>query len=938
MQPNSPLFAPDSLVLPDEEIHDENSTLIPALPDKPLASNSSFQLYIIPAEKNLFIEGFDAVEYADRPPTLLRGCLYLRVLKPTKLKSISLTFKGVQRTDWPEGIPPKKNQYAEVNDVTSHTWPFYTQGNPIQGLNCGADHFQELPRSCTNSSINDGAEISNLSLAETQIRSISPLPMRAMSQQQLQSTALGQSESIGSGIGDFFSRTISLSPAAATIIKRATRSPSPSPSRSRSNTLNLNPTGSRTDLTSIISDDSNSKDLFIPGDYIYNFEHAIHPSTPESCKVTFGECSYYLEANIVRPGTFKSNVTVRHPVNIVRILASNNLEENEPIVITRDWEDQLQYDIIIGSKSVILNSYIPLGFRFVPLWGKVALHRIRVYLSENLEYYCHNKKVHRTEPGKKYLLLEHKAKKGKSLLSKSGGCQEDDENEEPDADEEEVLPRELEFQVYVPQVLKEKFHHEIHPDTSFTNIQAHHWMKICLRISRIDPNNPEKRKHYEISIDSPIRILSHLHTHDNTLLPVYESQNQQTCLPLYSPSSPPLSPGVIPVDGCSILGNLNNASNSLDAVMETNTFSPQRNISARIPPVRELSPSGHEFHHLHSPDCNDVPMERDRDMHLEANLYKPKEEDCEPVLRSLQAVPFESPVGSPIQRSVQFVRKPSINPPAFDDVAGPPIDHLILNPPPEYEEEDTLGRQAIGPEEGEEEDDEEDDDSKLVGDEDYSRRGRSRGNPQNVLVIPPSPTESEPASAPLIEPRSQDDEQDIVDTYEPTRDQLSPKLNSNSRKSSVSSLASSSFEKSIQTPIEGIPLLNESTTSLDVGANSGVKSRNSSIISFLNNATRQNATSMNLNTSDDLYHINGNLLSLRNPRIKKHYQEEEIDQDEHSTISKLRQKSFGVVDDPRLQISSESDDTSTEEQREMTTTESKMTNQVEGLNLGYIIE
>ena len=103
------------------------------------------------------------------------------------------------------------------------------------------------------------------------------------------------------------------------------------------------------------------------------------------------------------------------PINIIRTLAETSLEENESIVITRDWEDQLRYDIVIGAKSVVLDLYLPLAFRFVPLWGKVALHRIRVYLTENLEYYCSNKKVHRMEPAKKYLLLEHKAKKGRSF-------------------------------------------------------------------------------------------------------------------------------------------------------------------------------------------------------------------------------------------------------------------------------------------------------------------------------------------------------------------------------------------------------------------------------------------------------------------------------------------------------------------------------------------
>ena len=109
---------------------------------------------------------------------------------------------------------------------------------------------------------------------------------------------------------------------------------------------------------------------FAPGDYIYNFEHPLPASIPESCNATFGSTSYYLEVNITRPGAFKTNLAGRLPINIIRTLAETSLEENESIVITRDWEDQLRYDIVIGAKSVVLDLYLPLAFRFVPLWGK----------------------------------------------------------------------------------------------------------------------------------------------------------------------------------------------------------------------------------------------------------------------------------------------------------------------------------------------------------------------------------------------------------------------------------------------------------------------------------------------------------------------------------------------------------------------------------------
>jgi hypothetical protein len=55
-----------------------------------------------------------------------------------------------------------------------------------------------------------------------------------------------------------------------------------------------------------------------------------------------------------------------------------------------------------------------------------------------------------------------------------------------------------------------KFHH----GTIWENIAVHHWIKIVLRISKTDDTegSKSKRRHFEISIDSPIHLLSVLPT------------------------------------------------------------------------------------------------------------------------------------------------------------------------------------------------------------------------------------------------------------------------------------------------------------------------------------------------------------------------------------------------------------------------------------------
>lgn len=634
LPPNSPLFTPLQLA-PVSSTASGDQNLIPTLPEKPAASTASIQLYIIPTEKTLFFQGFEQAEYADRQPILLRGCLFMRVLKPSKIKSISLSFKGKMRTDWPEGIPPKKNVFFEENDIISHTWPFYSMSNPMNSINGGADLFSELPKTLDR-------DVSHLNLNDTGLRPHSP----SVNTLEVQNSSFLRSMSPANGL-----------------MKRSNTSPA------------LHPVDSFSDLTSVNTGDGElgKPGTFPPGDYIYNFEHPLRPSLPETTSVTFGDVSYELEACVVRAGAFKLNLSGKLPITLVRTPSEYNLEENEPIVITRDWEDQLRYDIVIGGKSIVLDSYLPLAFRFVPLWGKVALHRIRVYLSENLEYYCQNKKVHRMEPSKKYLLLEHKAKKGKSLLAKKDNGEYGDENDE-------LLPRELEFQLYVPQNLNGRINHVLHPDTSYDEIQAHHWIKLCLRISKLDPTTEGKRKHYEILIDSPIHILSPLAAHGNTLLPAYDDHlPDSSFLPEYAPGSPPLSPGVTPVDNTQTIGKLFSALTSISS-----------NSSQKHEEPEEPSTIDQErFYHLNSINDNEEPLEREADMHLDANIYKPDQNGSRSQLNSPQAVPHIgslSPVGSPMLRPIHMLRRPSFNPPPFDADSTPPS---VDEPPPAYEEEDS---------------------------------------------------------------------------------------------------------------------------------------------------------------------------------------------------------------------------------------------------------
>ncbi|KAK7203491.1 hypothetical protein BZA70DRAFT_259805 [Myxozyma melibiosi] len=396
---NSPILAPSS----------------PALVGKPIASTGSGSLTIgiSLAEPILFLQGFERSEYADHTPTMLRGTLHVHVAKPTKIKAINLSFTGKGRTEWPEGIPPAKDEYYEEKELISHLWPFFNAHFAVESAPFGTDAGVRNPR---------GAE--------------------------------------------------SLLPGAAA---------------------------------------AKGYRMFAPGDYTYNFELPIDASLPESIESARGSVRYELEASIERPGAFKSKLLGRKAVTLIRSPAEASLEIGDPIVVSRNWEDQLHYDIVIGGKAFPIGSVVPVAFKLTPL-AKVRCHRIRIMITENTEYFARHKKVHGIEPVRKYLLYEHQA---------DGGANENILGNLDDGTET-AGPIELEFNAKIPgcnAVAKES--QRLHPDTTYGNIKIHHWIKIVLRLSKADAEDPSKRRHFEVSIDSPFHLLSCRCTTANVSLPAY---------------------------------------------------------------------------------------------------------------------------------------------------------------------------------------------------------------------------------------------------------------------------------------------------------------------------------------------------------------------------------------------------------------------------------
>ncbi|KAF2432414.1 hypothetical protein EJ08DRAFT_659089 [Tothia fuscella] len=593
--------------------------------EKPLASGNGISVSIALAEPVLFLQGFEHGDLlANRSTAMLRGSLHLRVSKATKIKVVTLRFRGRATTKWPEGIPPKKTEYEETNTNMSHTWPFFNAQFPTSEAGPGADHvelFKTATSELTTPRNRSSLDILSRSTANSSNSNLTAKDLKRLSLQVNNSRSFGKGDSPTGG---------------PTVAQKGYRT-------------------------------------FQPGEYVYNFELPLDSHLPETIDVELGSVKYELEATVGRAGAFKNDLVGTKEVVVIRTPAEGSLEQVEPIAISRNWEDQLHYDIVISGKSFPLGAQVPIAFKLTPL-AKVQCHRIKVFVTESIEYYCNNKRVQRTEPTRKVQLFEKRADgpatstfPGSTMRIISGGGVPYDQRAAaargeditpPDPTnllgnlmERNIGPLEMEFNVQLPSCvnMKEKDKQcKLHFDTTYTNIQVHHWIKIVMRLSKPDVNDPSKRRHFEISIDSPFHILSCQATQANTALPAYTSPETADPTAQLRQCGCPGAPARrnSPTSWLPTLSSLNGGSHN-----STSSSSSQEPRPNSLVPTMSGGIQG---------------------------LPRP------------QAAHIPGPTNPALSRPMHLIRAPSFNPPPFSEEDPPPP---LQTPPPQY---DTIASPSTG--------------------------------------------------------------------------------------------------------------------------------------------------------------------------------------------------------------------------------------------------
>ena len=369
---------------------------------------------------------------------------------PVHIKIATLILYGI-------GIPPKKTHFHDKKDLVTHGMVYFDHGDTALMKNDYGAHYYQYGKPSSGHGIKDGLTATT---HELHAKNGSLLHVNHLSHRDLRSLSIQSN---------------------------------PSRSFSKNETQPEPPAHHQRNYR-----------MFPVGDYLYTFEFPIDGSLPETIKTDLGYVKYYLEAIVERAGAFRPNLLGTLEVPIIRTPAEGSLEQVEPIAISRNWEDQLHYDIVISGKSFPLGTQVPIAFKLTPL-AKVECHRIKVFVTENVQHWTSDKTVHRMQPAKKVLLFEKRADSessstypGSSIRVTAGGGIDWDHRAAAARGQEFVDrrrtnllgdlngsmgigPTELEFSVQLPTCHEMKNRPEsqrLHFDTTGENIQINHWIKV----------------------------------------------------------------------------------------------------------------------------------------------------------------------------------------------------------------------------------------------------------------------------------------------------------------------------------------------------------------------------------------------------------------------------------------------------------------------------
>ncbi|KAG8677725.1 hypothetical protein FPOAC2_03849 [Fusarium poae] len=483
----------------------------------PITLGPSVTCSILLAEPNLFLWGFD--QHCERcceghsGTSLLRGTLQLCVNKNTRIKAVQLRLLGHARTEWPQAM---ESDFCEEETLQIQLSTLFSAMSNFKKYDYGSQcTYQWRKRSPNNSDLDNRPETPSSSKSHY------------------------RNNVVTKGVTYL--------------------------SNGRSHPRNVN----RGRIMATPSPEETCK-VFYPGIYNYTFELPIDHRQLETTKTPYGSVKWELHTTVDRSGRFRRNIQSKKELSFVRVPDPLSVEMMESVVFSRQWEDQLRYDITIFGKSFASGSNIPIILKLRPL-DKIQVHGLRVTVTEAIEYSSSDKKVTRKSPARTVLLFDKRAGKAPfptwtssdirtvrdDHLTLDPGREASETGEQQSAEasgrhtaaqplsetRNSLLgnpdPRsetfwdttEIQATVQLPtcRMMAKREDLRLHPKCMWTNVNISHTIEIIVRISRLDPvdTTRKRRRYFETSVYYPFTLLNCRATQANMTLPSYSKKGCQ---------------------------------------------------------------------------------------------------------------------------------------------------------------------------------------------------------------------------------------------------------------------------------------------------------------------------------------------------------------------------------------------------------------------------
>ncbi|KAK3366523.1 hypothetical protein B0H63DRAFT_405344 [Podospora didyma] len=267
--------------------------------------------------------------------------------------------------------------------------------------------------------------------------------------------------------------------------------------------------------------------VFRPGTYHYSFEIPVEHHEAETTTLRNGWVRWELQTTVKLAETLDQSLIGTDEVLVVRLPDQLSMEISESLSISYQLGIRGKARVTIFGKSFSIGTNIPISLKLA-LMANIKIHKLKVYLTERIEYWPHDRREGWTEGREHSILLLRKTigkRLGKSYTSSDVRIQHG---------QKEMISSckhtEIQMGVRIPtcEMMRRDKALQLSPDSSWKSINMSHSINIVLRLS--DGNTGNLAQVKDFSFSCRVRVLNCRATMANMSLPPYSSRGKVTGL------------------------------------------------------------------------------------------------------------------------------------------------------------------------------------------------------------------------------------------------------------------------------------------------------------------------------------------------------------------------------------------------------------------------